>query len=110
MPTEVDGVGGKAMPGEVVEKMHIPTPRAVHHAVDEEQRRLMSALRGASGDDLESHGSPSPKSRSETRQLDTATRRARTWNGAVMMSAPQTIARPRYSVSSNGPIAFTVLS
>src|SRR5512138_3577000 len=74
MPTEVDGVGGKAMPGEVVEKMHIPTPRAVHHAVDEEQRRLMSALRGASGDDLESHGSPSPKSRSETRQLDTATR------------------------------------
>src|SRR5512135_2549706 len=30
--------------------------------------------------------------------------------GAVTASAPQTMARPRYSVSSNGPIAFTALS
>ena len=31
-------------------------------------------------------------------------------NGAVTASAPQMRARPRYSVSSNGPMAFTILS
>src|SRR5207248_4648398 len=31
-------------------------------------------------------------------------------NGAVTASAPQTRARPRYSVSSNGPMACTILS
>src|SRR5262245_30720767 len=31
-------------------------------------------------------------------------------NGAVAASAPTTVTRPRYSVSSNGPMAFTVQS
>ena len=36
--------------------------------------------------------------------------RAAARNGAVTASAPQTMARPRYSVSSNGPMAPTVQS
>ena len=44
------------------------------------------------------------------RQPVAGTRRAAGRNGAVMASAPHTSARPRYSVSSNGPMAFTVLS
>src|SRR5204862_2527670 len=31
-------------------------------------------------------------------------------NGTVTASAPQTSARPKYSVSSNGPIALTIRS
>src|SRR3954462_3560148 len=46
----------------------------------------------------------------ETYQPVRGTGRAAARNGAVTASAPQTNARPRYSVSSNGPMAFTSLS
>src|SRR5262245_9046466 len=48
--------------------------------------------------------------RPDTREPVAGTVRTTPRNGTVRASAPQTIARPRYSVSSNGPMAFTVLS
>src|SRR5512134_319381 len=68
----------------------------------------MPALDRVFGDDLKCHGFPGLAARDVSAVAGAGRSSAR--NGAVTASAPQTRARPRYSVSSNGPMALTVMS
>jgi hypothetical protein len=65
MPTQIDGMNGEAMTREVLEKMDVPTPGTMHHAVDEQERRGMPTLGRILGNEFEVHRGFCPLARAD---------------------------------------------
>src|SRR5262245_20695492 len=55
MPSQIDGIGRESVLSEVVEKIDVPTPGAMQHSVDKEERRWLPTLERMLGKHLQFH-------------------------------------------------------